>query len=103
MVIEIGQLQIDLIDDRLSMDTGRAAEQLRVIVHQRDQPIMDDLKVGLGHLRQWERIAVVTDSAWIANALNVFGFLKPGEVEVFPLADAGKARAWIAETTSPAS
>jgi hypothetical protein len=59
--------------------------------------LWDDLKVGMGHLRQWERIAVVTDIAWIANALNVFGFLKPGQVEVFPLSDAGKARAWIAE------
>jgi hypothetical protein len=65
--------------------------------------LWDDLKVGLGHLRNWERIAVVTDIAWIANALNVFGFLKPGQVEVFPLADAGKARTWIAETTAPAS
>jgi hypothetical protein len=65
--------------------------------------LWDDLKVGLGHLRQWERIAVVTDIAWIANALNVFGFLKPGQVEVFPLADAGKARTWIAESPAAAS
>jgi hypothetical protein len=65
--------------------------------------LWDDLKVGLGHLRNWKRIAVVTDIAWIANALNVFGFLKPGQVEVFPLADADKARTWIAETTAPAS
>src|SRR5262245_21021549 len=60
--------------------------------------LWDDLKVGLGNFSRWERIAVVTDIAWIANALNVFGFLKPGQVEVFPLADAGTARAWIAES-----
>jgi stage II sporulation SpoAA-like protein len=65
--------------------------------------LWDDLKVGLGNFSRWERIAVVTDIAWIANALNVFGFLKPGQVEVFPLSDAGKARAWISETPAPAS
>jgi hypothetical protein len=60
-------------------------------------PSHSTTKVSLGHLRQWERIAVVTDITWIANALNVFDFLKHGKVEVFPLSDAGKARAWIAE------
>jgi stage II sporulation SpoAA-like protein len=65
--------------------------------------LWDDLKVGLGHLRQWERIAVVTDLEWIGNALKVFGFLKPGEVQVFPLGDADRARAWIVRSDAPAS
>jgi hypothetical protein len=63
----------------------------------------DDLKVGLGNLSRWERIAVVTDIAWIANALKIFGFLKPGQVEAFSLSDAEKARAWIIETPEATS
>lgn len=63
--------------------------------------LWDDLKVGLGNFRRWERIAVVTDIAWIGNALNVFGFLKPGQVRVFSLSEAEQARAWITE--APAS
>jgi hypothetical protein len=55
----------------------------------------DDLKVGLGHLRRWECIAVVTDLEWIGNALKVFGFLKPGQVQVFKLSEADQARGWI--------
>jgi hypothetical protein len=63
--------------------------------------LWDDLKVGLGNFRRWERIAVVTDIAWIGNALNVFGFLKPGQVRVFPVAEADQARAWIIGSDAP--
>jgi hypothetical protein len=65
--------------------------------------IWDDLKVGLGHLRQWERIAVVTDIDWIGNALKVVGFLKPGQVRLFPLSEADQARAWIVSADAPVS
>jgi hypothetical protein len=47
LVIEIGQLKVDLIDDRLSVDAGQPAEQLRVIVNQRDEPVLDRLEVRL--------------------------------------------------------
>jgi hypothetical protein len=65
--------------------------------------LWDDLKVGVGNLRHWERIGVVTDIAWIGNALNVFGFLKPGQVRVFSLSEADQARAWITEATASTS
>jgi hypothetical protein len=65
--------------------------------------LWDDLKVGLGNFRRWERIAVVTDIAWIGNALNVFGFLKPGQVRVFPTGEADQARAWIVSADAPVS
>jgi hypothetical protein len=57
--------------------------------------LWDDLKVGLGNLTRWERIAVVTDLEWIDNAIKVFGFLKPGQVQVFKLSEADQAREWI--------
>ena len=62
--------------------------------------LWDDLKVGLGNLTRWERIAVVTDLEWIGNAMKVFGFLKPGQVQVFKLAEAEQAREWISSAAT---
>ena len=58
----------------------------------------EDFKVGMGHLTHWERIAVVTDVDWIRNAILAFGFLMPGSVKVFPLAEATQAKSWINAT-----
>jgi len=55
----------------------------------------EDLKIGIEHLSRWERIAVVTDVYWIKHTIKAFGFLIPGAVRVFPLAEAGQARGWI--------
>jgi SpoIIAA-like len=55
----------------------------------------EDFRVGIGHLAGWERIAVVTDVEWIRLAIGAFRFLVPGEIRVFPVADAAEARRWI--------
>jgi hypothetical protein len=55
----------------------------------------EDFKVGIMHLQHWERVAVVTDVDWIKTAMRVFGFLMPGAVKVFPLAEAAAARDWV--------
>jgi hypothetical protein len=57
----------------------------------------EDARVGFSHFLHWERIALVTDVEWIKQ-MRFFGFLMPAEVRTFPLAEAGKAREWIAET-----
>jgi hypothetical protein len=64
--------------------------------------VWEDFKVGIGHLRQWERIAVVTDVEWIRIALTVFGFAIPGDVRVFPTSEAAQARQWIVAREKPA-
>jgi hypothetical protein len=56
----------------------------------------DDMKVGMAHLTAWDKVAVVTDLAWIANATRMFGFAMPGSVKVFGNAQMDEARAWIA-------
>ncbi|MEZ5996931.1 MAG: STAS/SEC14 domain-containing protein [Hyphomonadaceae bacterium] len=56
----------------------------------------EDFSVGMAHLLRWERIAVVTDVAWIGNAIRAFAFLMPGLVRVYPLAEETAARSWIA-------
>jgi hypothetical protein len=54
----------------------------------------DDVKVGMEHFAHWERVAIVTDIDWISRTTKLFAFLFPGEVRVFSLSDAEKARQW---------
>ena len=56
----------------------------------------EDFKVGVGHLSRWERVAVVTDVDWMRHATNAFRFLMPGEMRVFPTAEAEAARGRLA-------
>lgn len=55
----------------------------------------DDMKLGMAHLRSWERIAVVSDKDWIANAVWLFAFAVPCPVRVFSIKEFSKARDWI--------
>lgn len=59
--------------------------------------MVEDFAVGIRHLGQWERVAVVTDLDWMAHATKAFAFLMPGKVKVFPFNRASEARAWLAE------
>jgi len=56
----------------------------------------DDAMVGLRHLSDFARVAVVTDIGWIRSGTALFAPLIPCEVRVFPLAERAAARAWIA-------
>lgn len=58
--------------------------------------MFEDFKVGMGHLTRWERIALVTDVEWIRRATQLFSFITPGEMKLFPTSQAKEARAWIA-------
>ena len=57
--------------------------------------VWEDLKVGIGHLTRWERVAVVTDIGWIEQMTRFFSFLMPCPVKSFPTSEAAQARAWI--------
>jgi hypothetical protein len=56
----------------------------------------EDAKIGLGHLRSWERIAVVSDEDWLRRAIGGLGWLMPGEIRVFDMDDLDDAREWVA-------
>ena len=56
----------------------------------------DDLDLGVDHLPQWERIAVVTDTGWVRQTVNAIRFLIASEIRVFTTLDADEGRAWIA-------
>jgi len=55
----------------------------------------EDTKLGIGHWEAWERIAVVTDRGWIADAVKALSWMLPGEVRVFGMDERDDATAWI--------
>jgi hypothetical protein len=62
--------------------------------------LWEDTKFGLGtgleHLSAWERMALVSDASWVHHAISLFGWMVPGEVHVFPLAEQSAATTWVA-------
>lgn len=57
--------------------------------------LWDDAKIGLQHLTEWERIAVVTDNDWLRSAIKVLGFIIPGQVRVFANDQLAEAKVWL--------
>jgi hypothetical protein len=55
-----------------------------------------DLKMGMGHLRHWKRMALVTDIEWMSRAAGLFGWMTPGELKHFPVAQRTDAVTWAA-------
>lgn len=61
----------------------------------------DDVKtglgLGLGHHSAWKRSAIVTDVEWIGKAFQLFAWMTPGQVKVFPELDQlEEAKSWVA-------
>lgn len=57
----------------------------------------DDTKLGLKHLRGWERMAIVSDIEWVRAAIKIFGLVIPGHVRVFRNDELAEAKRWISE------
>ena len=58
--------------------------------------LWQDLKMGIEHLTHWKRIALVTDIDWMKQLTALFGWMTPGELKVFPVAERETAIAWAA-------
>jgi hypothetical protein len=84
------------------VERAAAAGDLRVVIVIRDfdgltaGALWEDLKMGVEHLRGWKRIALVTDIDWMTHAASLFGWMTPGELKHFPLAERDAAVAWVA-------
>lgn len=59
--------------------------------------IWADARLGMRHWRGFDRVAVVTDSDVIENAVKLFGFAMPCPVRTFDLDEAEEARRWLHE------
>ena len=57
--------------------------------------IWEDMKMGVQHLHAWKRIALVTDVGWMTHATSLFGWMTPGEVKTFALAERDAAVSWV--------
>jgi len=55
----------------------------------------EDSKFGLFHIRDFSRIALVTDVGWLTRAAKVFGPFMPYKVKTFPVAELEEAKSWI--------
>lgn len=58
--------------------------------------LWQDLKMGVDHLTRWERIALVTDIDWMTHLAALFGWMTPGDLRRYPLAEREAAIAWAA-------
>jgi hypothetical protein len=58
--------------------------------------LWEDLKLAAGHVRSLHRFALVTDDDWMRYFVTAFGWMVPGEIKHFPLADRTQAAAWAA-------
>ena len=59
--------------------------------------VWQDTMIGKSHLLSWDRLVVVTDIEWIKHTVQIFGFLMPAQLRVFPLSESARARRWISE------
>ena len=64
------------------------------------EALWDDSTFGLRHWRDFSRIAVVTDQAWLRAAVSLFAPLTPAEVRLFATSALPEAKRWIAEKAS---
>jgi hypothetical protein len=55
-----------------------------------------DLKVAFENFRKWKRIAVVSDVEWIHHLVSLFGWMTPGDLATFAMAERDKALTWVA-------
>ena len=56
-----------------------------------------DTKLGIAHWGDWGRLAVVTDTGWITDAVRLFAPLFHHPVRAFPNAEVESAKSWIKE------
>lgn len=59
--------------------------------------IWDDMRLGLMHLGDFSRVAVVTDVAWVRQSVKLFAPLLRADVQLFRGGEIDRARAWIVE------
>jgi hypothetical protein len=57
----------------------------------------EEIQLGVAQSPIWERIAIVSDVAWIKHTVQVLRLLIPGDIRVFATTQTPDAIAWIAE------
>lgn len=60
--------------------------------------VWQDLRLGLGKIGHWARMAIVSDIKWLENAIKLFGLFSPGELRHFGSGDYATAKDWVCES-----
>ncbi|MEP6622491.1 MAG: STAS/SEC14 domain-containing protein [bacterium] len=62
------------------------------------EAMWDDGMFGARHWRDFSRVAVVTDQAWLRGAVSLFAPFLPSEVRLFTVGDLPAATVWISRS-----
>ena len=82
-------IYFELADDFHGLDLGALLQDMKAAG-----------SIGLKHRSSWQRMALVTDKDWVRHGASAFGWLAPGELRLFDLAERDTARAWMVESSS---
>ena len=55
----------------------------------------EEISLGINHAPAWERVAIVTDVAWLRHTVAALRLVIPAEIGVFAGSQAPEALAWI--------
>ena len=99
-IVARGRVTVEDCDKVLKpvMETSRKHDKVRLyyeIGSRIPGAKWDDLRLGVGSLPQWERVAVVTDDGWVRHTVKALRFLIGSEIRVFTTSEAGDGLAWI--------
>jgi len=59
--------------------------------------LWDDLKVGLQHITQWKKMAIVSESKGIERFTDLVSYVVPGEARGFLMNELDEAKRWVSE------
>jgi hypothetical protein len=58
---------------------------------------IDDALLGIRHITQWKKVAIVSRQEAIKKITDLFGHLVPGEYKGFKMENIDEARKWVSE------
>ncbi|HUZ60069.1 MAG TPA: STAS/SEC14 domain-containing protein [Hanamia sp.] len=82
---------------------SKLKSKIRIICHFTDkttislEAMWDDTLVGIKHCFNWEKIAVVSDIAWLNHTFKAMGFLMQGHLRTYSNNEIQKAMIWLKE------
>jgi hypothetical protein len=64
---------------------------------------LEDIKAGLKHFTQWNKIAIVSDQKGVEWFTDLVSLVIPGKSKGFPLSQLDKAVTWVSKVEAPAA
>ena len=103
----VGEVEDDDWEDvvepvlRREIATGAKLRLLYLVGAEARDVDADAMKADTGfrarHPNAFERVAVVSDEAWMKPAVRALSFLMPGKARAFGVHDLAAAKSWLAE------